>query len=722
MGDMPIPNDEDKANVAIINTNVGTLMYATGEVRIDFAAVPKYRYQTDGLITYGLPSTNTYIRSNLETSYVMISWRSKRLVSESKWEFALCSAAEGRLYEGLNTFVAFVDLDGNGEYTYGEPMGVTRDVNVSWNGTEIEIEMTADGKIAPNVALAGSDENSGSGSSAEGEAETDWSHVYVYRTAIDGYSRTGYGGILNPLVVEAEVGSRTYVNELDLIRENDFEFDSATFTRDVMTSPMVTSGRLAVTSVTYKVFSTPVVSPSTASNGVEFVRSFGTMQIVAKPRSVNTVVTSARPVFTWSLEGDGADTYTAFSIQITNSFNKSWKWTSGIRKMPPLDPTGVYRWTPPLYVNDLASSGNVFYNSSNYFWSVSVHNAKFQNAMWSPSCGFAMHVPDPSKLGSTNYVGSGAIKACVKYRGPADVNDGTLNSTNIVRVEAFTTPDFTGEPVGRGFVRGVTSEDGGTVWLLGLDDGTYYLRAFIDSDGDSKRSEWESWGYACPRGDIKSDSIYNPSAITVSNGKTSAVTFYIEDTDCDQDCLPDAWEYKQWSAEKKTVRPSEDKFLDMKGADGLNHESGLVSLNSAISAKVARLAVYGASAGMLSLSSGAMSSELVALALGIPTIENTINESTLSIKSISLDSGKVKLTVVASADEPAVGTVFVSDGKVTATIVVNYADTLDGTWSSTEVTKTFTINEGGVSDEFSFSLEELGLDASKGFFKVELKQ
>ena len=31
------------------------------------------------------------------------------------------------------------------------------------------------------------------------------------------------------------------------------------------------------------------------------------------------------------------------------------------------------------------------------------------------------------------------------------------------------------------------------------------------------------------------------------------------------------------------------------------------------------------------------------------------------------------------------------------------------------------INEGGVSDELSFSLSELGLDPSKGFFKVELK-
>ena len=32
------------------------------------------------------------------------------------------------------------------------------------------------------------------------------------------------------------------------------------------------------------------------------------------------------------------------------------------------------------------------------------------------------------------------------------------------------------------------------------------------------------------------------------------------------------------------------------------------------------------------------------------------------------------------------------------------------------------IEDGTVSEELTFSLEELGLDASKGFFKVEVKQ
>ena len=77
--------------------------------------------------------------------------------------------------------------------------------------------------------------------------------------------------------------------------------------------------------------------------------------------------------------------------------------------------------------------------------------------------------------------------------------------------------------------------------------------------------------------------------------------------------------------------------------------------------------------------------------------------------------------VGAAADEPAKGTIFVSDGKVTVTIVVSYADTLGGTWNSTELTKTFEIEDGAVADTLTFSLSDLGLDSSKGFFKVELK-
>ena len=112
--------------------------------------------------------------------------------------------------------------------------------------------------------------------------------------------------------------------------------------------------------------------------------------------------------------------------------------------------------------------------------------------------------------------------------------------------------------------------------------------------------------------------------------------------------------------------------------------------------------------------------QLVALSLGVPTLENTVRDSTLAIKSLTLENGAVNLTIGAEADEPSLGTVFVSNGKVMTTVVVYYTAQLGGDW---EVVKSenveFVIDEGSVGDTFKVPLD--GLDTSKGFFKVELK-
>ena len=201
-------------------------------------------------------------------------------------------------------------------------------------------------------------------------------------------------------------------------------------------------------------------------------------------------------------------------------------------------------------------------------------------------------------------------------------------------------------------------------------------------------------------------------SIKVGDGIAVKETLYIEDTDIDQDCLPDIYEYDAASGK--------GDFLAAKGP-AANGYDGYIAVNTNLVTDIKRLNASGAVTYMLSAGMLSMPSDLVALSLGIDTAENTVEESTLAIKSISLVEGAVNLTVGAKANEPDLGTLFVKDSTVTATIVVKYADSLDGEWMSTEVTKTFIINEGGVSDELSFSLSELGLDHSKGFFKVELK-
>jgi hypothetical protein len=316
-----------------------------------------------------------------------------------------------------------------------------------------------------------------------------------------------------------------------------------------------------------------------------------------------------------------------------------------------------------------------------------------------------------------NSSGNGVIKASVKYFGPGAFSDDISSMSNIVRVEAYTTPDFTGVPAGRGFVRDCTTLTNASheanVTIAGLEAGTYYLRAFIDSDGDTKRSAWESWGYVCPRGDIVTGGTFNPVAIKVGAGPAPVEVCYIEDTDVDQDCLPDVYEYDEADAGKID-------FLSQKDVAD-NAHNGYISVNPYMQPAIDNLIGAGANVGLLSLGGGKVSVRVAALALGVPTLENSIEETTLAVKGLALEGGMVKLTLGAEANEPSLGTVFVSDGTVTATIVIKYADSLAGEWNSKEVVKTFEIEAGAVSETIEISLAELGLDASKGFFKVELK-
>ena len=702
----PIRGENGKANLSAVTENHGSLVYHTGLTEIDFAALPKYRYEIsekdkdnfDYTYTFYPPATNTFIRTNLEQSYVKIVWQSKRLADESKWSFALSRANSGYLREGLNTFVAFVDLDGNGEYTDGEPMGVTRNVNVGWNSANVDIQLTDNGS---RFGLG----------MTEGETSlTRETNVKVSRLLVNGQSSVNNLKIVNPLILDFNIRNRGDLHDGDFMKNDELDIDWSAFDKDVLQSPMVKNNKMNVTSVTYRV----ELSSNTllASNVFEFVRTFTPTHVVAKPCNVNAVNYGVRPVFKWTIP-EGAETFTAFSVQVKDA-GGNVVWNSGFTKMPLKSVSGEYEWQASVYVNDLVSAGNVFANTNNYTWQVSLHNSRYQSAAWSEPQHFRMNVYSPEEVNSTSY---GTLKAAVKYFGPGAFSTDVSSMAGIVRVEAYTSPDFTGVPAGRGFIRdgvSVTNDSHeANVTIGGLEAGTYYLRAFIDSDGDNKRSDWESWGYVCPRGDIVSGGIFNPVAITVGAGAAPVEVCYIEDTDLDQDCLPDVYEYDEAGADKTD-------FLSKKDV-AHNAHNGYITVNPELKPAIDKLIGTGANIGLLSMGGGQVPMQMASLALGLPSLENSIEESSLAIKSLALENEMVKLTLGAEANEPSLGTVFVSDGTVTATIVVKYADSLNGEWSATEVTKTFVINEGGVSDELSFSLRELGLDPSKGFFKVELK-
>jgi hypothetical protein len=129
-----------------------------------------------------------------------------------------------------------------------------------------------------------------------------------------------------------------------------------------------------------------------------------------------------------------------------------------------------------------------------------------------------------------------------------DVWTTSAQVKRIIRVEAFDTPDFSGTPAGAAYVTdgcvlSLTSSNGVNAVIRGLAAGTYYVRAYIDTNGNEKRDLWESWGYVNGIG-TSASSIYNPVGLTLLEGSSNIPegTIYIEDMDIDNDGFPDVFE------------------------------------------------------------------------------------------------------------------------------------------------------------------------------------
>ena len=615
----------------------------------------------------------------------------------------------GYLREGKNTFVVSVGAVSNVTATAGSIMGVVRNVDVGWSKVKFDVELTETSPICQRTTIPAGSTN-------------DMGKVYVYRYSIDDVvtppSSLDYG----PVVVK-DLGMRTEMHEGDFLAADDFDLDWSGFKAKVLNDSTVRAAELPVNKVVYRVYGKEVdlvrEVEKTNTNKmpfVEIVREFGKNRATAVPVAPgedSTIYYGGQPTFRWTVEGDRPDTYTAFAIKVVDASGEVWN--SGTQMLPPKNSKGEYVWTAPLYAGDQTPLGKVFGSCANYKWSVTMYNSKFQSDSWSAERNFRVNIYGENEPNNAGYY---ALDVDVKYFGPGAFDADATKGKGKIRIEAFRSPDFSGVPAARTFMSDIANVTDSAhvknVRIVGLAAGTYYVRAYIDSDGDFKRSAWESWGYACARGDKDTGAIYAPTGFTVGEGiETPFVSLYVEDTDVDQDALPDVWEYD--------AANGADDFL-LKQGPMENTNDGYIAVNPDLVANIARVVAANSAGGMMSLAaSGYMPSAMASMMLGVDSIEPEIEDGTLAVKSIALDGDNVNLTVGAAADEPAKGTIFVSEGKVTATIVVSYADTLGGTWDSTELTKTFEIEDGSVADTLTFSLSELGLDSSKGFFKVELK-
>ena len=634
----------------------------------------------------------TYTRSDLLVADGTYSVVPAESLSLGRQTLAYTAPVDGRVKCGDNVFVAFADLDGNGVYSVGEPMGMATDVKVGFSGAETAIELTDVSPIITRMDLSsgetdrhvlygtedGDNRNLIPGTLSGGTHQ----RVRIIRTLVNGYGVDKIG-VANRILFDEtiELGQRPYLFEGDILKLGEFDLDWSYLDDDLQKTTSIYAAD--PTEVTYRiVLGNGTVAADTTNNLFEVatVRHFdanGNRQrpVPIAPGLENAVVYGSRPTFKWTM--DGHNSYTAFRISVSKAGGGE-VWNSGFVRTPPCSSEGVYSYTPGIYVGDQLQ------NDQNYTWKVSMYNSKFKRDFYSSkTMTFRMNAPTDG-----GYYGK--IPVCVKYFGPAEAINGST-----VYVEAFATPDFTGDPLARCKATdkakvtqyGVVHE--ANVDLLGLTKGTYYIRAYLDSTGYGTRyahDDWESWGYLCGRErDLKSPFKPLQVRLTDATDKAELVTVYIEDADTNGNKLPDSYEMAKYGT------------LDRGAADLNGSTYGGVALNSTLTSNLASKAGPGATGGLVTelprvLSSPAYAAMALAVAPeemvveeGMIVAEPGVEDGSLVITSFRLENGEVVMDVAAETKlETGVGASFYElkvRAGATVTAKIFRADPADGEWT-----------------------------------------
>ncbi|MCR5413182.1 MAG: LamG domain-containing protein [Kiritimatiellae bacterium] len=700
---------------------IGTLDTQTGAFTLDLGCL------NDLTVTVqdedGVPiQSRLYTDETLESALFRLGYTSHvPALQANKLNLYLGEANNGYLKEGENRIVAFIDLNGSGAYDPGEPLGYADGVDVGWHEGAVEMELTDTTPIITRAALTtmGGGEEGG-----DNTASTDRWNLYgnedgderdlisgelsggtyqrfrVVRTLVNGMSITDLG-VQNTVVVDRwlNLGQRSFFFEGDVLGDGEYDLDWSTFARQV-------AGVLPaadITSVTYRVvLGNGTIEAGTTNNlfSVATVRHFDTsanrtVPVALTPGGDESIVFGSRPVFKWTT--GSANTYTAFRLQILKG--STAVWDSGVRLAPARNGDGSYTFSPNVYAGDQLEKGQ------KYTWRVSMFNAKFQTLKWSNEPAFYVGTVDSGAI-------YGSIDVCARYYGPS-LADG------VIRVEAFDTPDFSGDPVTRSTVTNTADvaafekKHTANVKLSGLKAGTYYVRAYLDSRSEGTeyvKDDWEAWGYACPRA-LAPETMFSPSAVTVSPSaaRGDVATVYIEDVDTNANNVPDAWEIAKNGGSLDSGASRIDTAL-----------SGDISVSSALVSLVERSDSTGVPAGLAAQVMSTLSTtSFAAMALGAEIVEGTV-----AITGVSLDAESRTVTLSVSAD--VVNTAassplytFTTSGVLNVNCVILRKGTLaEAGW--TEVASV-PVTIGSGSADITAQLGD-DVDLSSGFFKVVIEK
>ncbi len=736
-------------------TQFGTINLATGEFDLDLGVFKGW---------YGSNVSNRNEVSSFEDKYFRIAYKANPLTGLPR-QLYLGEATVGHVREGKNMIIAFADLDGDGEYSAGEPYGVVRNVEVSWRGTSAEIELTDVSPVTPRISLVDAESDRGISRpeyydwltqsyilpsslswmakmnivSTALESSDKAQHIRVVRWLVDGNSAVDCG-IQNRVVLDKYVTTsvRSVLTEADIFANGELDLDWKYLNSEVVNNSVVKSKQLGITNVTYLVvtgdarvdwWSTVLTNYTVTALDTLVTRKFGKDRVLPEPVSageVGGVVRTANPTFTWKLDCPDEEGYPAFRIQVLKTDAAKTKvYDSGILPAPARNGKNEYVWAAPLFVGDKTQEGVVFDNNTNYSWKVAMYNAKFSTDVFSSDApSFRMAV-------QTNGWSSGKVPVAVRYFGPAE-----SFASKQVRVRAYTSPDFTGTPVAAGYVAqpadaitglAVTNRElTANCTLIGLPPGTYYLQAFIDSNANGVCDEWETMGYFCQRNGTTADYL-NPVAVKIANvvGEGDLCEIFLEDADTDGDGLPDAWEFAMYG--NLTTKGVEELNLSAAGefaisdvlTENLMQELGIGAqdINGGLAAQ-AMFTLSNAGAMALALGSDVSAYDTFAAAISA-AVSNELVEDGVIISSLAFDENGDVVIEVEAQTEPARNDSVLAQAIVSKTMTVKCdvywkASLADVNWIKVGETQTITVGAG------ASKVPVRGVEGDAGFFRVSL--
>ena len=722
----------------------GFVNYETGEIELDFTAMQGTVRIVSGS---GGSSDNDKI-IHLATSYVYLEWESSVPEGNSRATLSLTESlpnsatfkSRGHVREGQNLFVVYLDKDKNNKWSPGDPYGVVQNVDVGWSAASFTVELTDTAPQTYRIDLASAFQ----------------SNEFESQRALNDRGTVGYPGgqniasALPGTEMPSETASdvrlrvvRTKINEalngrsisasqaiLDMIvhPHNNPIFSEKNVLEQMLDLDWGTLGVragemgldfAAITNVTYRlVVGDGTAAPNELNNNLAtlFQNKFEVGGLGAQtpcvPISPKGSIYSGQPTFQWRHTNTIDKDYPAFRLRVWDEDGSTMIYDSGVQQAPARSLKGVYSWTAPIYADTPTPLGYIFATTNNYQWSVSMLDAKFTD----------VNVPEleskqPFRLEASGALGTvsdyGTIYARVKYFGPGSVKNGLpRNVQKIVRVQAFTTPDFSGAPVGEGWVTNVdqvATTDALVVnaVIRGVPPGTYYVRAYLDSDGDCVKDAWESWGYGCyvgavdapfanvRRGDSYVSAVnfpYTPRAYEVVAGAESPVAdIYLEDTDADNDGFPDVYEVRSLGSMEAASSPSGNTFFTKVNPDLLDTVNAYTELGAKAGGGNTSYAAMTLMSTILSGSDEAAIASAGALLSAAPESPVAEERTVVTITSFSLEKG-AEIAVETAVPPAASGqSVVITKPEADVDLYLSCAKTLDFADAVEVKVKSFTI-------------------------------